>query len=74
MTKASVHDIHYLQDLKHQLSDCNVLGDKGYLSGEVQPDLFEKAGGNAVLPVGRSVYVVEKLCQRCNGYFHSRIG
>lgn len=32
LSPASVHDIHYLQDIKGQLSDCVLLGDKGYLS------------------------------------------
>jgi len=41
LTKASVHDIHYLNDLKWELSDCILLGDKGYLSKDVQLDLFE---------------------------------
>lgn len=40
LTSASVHDIHYLKDIKQQLSDCVVLGDKGYLSSEIQLDLF----------------------------------
>lgn len=43
LTKASVHDIHYLQDIKHQLNDCILIGDKGYLSSEIQLDLFETA-------------------------------
>jgi hypothetical protein len=54
MTKASVHDIHYLQDLKHQLSDCNVPGDKDYLSGEVQPDLFETANIRLEVPMRKN--------------------
>ena len=29
LSPASVHDIHYLQDIKGQLSDCVLLGDKG---------------------------------------------
>lgn len=37
---ASIHDIHYLKDIKQQLSDCVILGDKGYLSSEIQLDLF----------------------------------
>lgn len=41
ITKASVHDIHYLKDIQHQLNNCNLLGDKGYLSAEIQLDLFE---------------------------------
>ena len=43
ISKASVHDIHYLKDIKHQLSDCVLLGDKGYLSKTQQLDLFETA-------------------------------
>jgi hypothetical protein len=43
LTKASVHDIHYLNDLKWEISDCTLLGDKGYISKEVQLDLFETA-------------------------------
>lgn len=43
ITKANVHDIHYLKEIKHQLSDCVLLGDKGYLSQEQQLDLFTSA-------------------------------
>ena len=28
LTSANVHDIHYLQDLRGQLSDCTLLGTK----------------------------------------------
>lgn len=41
ISKASVHDIHYLQDIKNQFSQCVILGDKGYLSADYQLDLFE---------------------------------
>lgn len=40
LTPASVHDINYLKDIKQQLSDCVILGDKGYLSSEIQTDLL----------------------------------
>lgn len=43
LTKANVHNIHYLQDIKHEYNNCTLLGDKGYLSAEVQLDLFETA-------------------------------
>src|SRR5690554_1597536 len=43
LTPASVHDIHYLKDIREQLSDCTLLGDKGYLSSEIQVDLFHNA-------------------------------
>lgn len=42
LSPASVHDIHYLQDIKLQMSDCVLLGDKGYLSQSVQLDLFNE--------------------------------
>jgi hypothetical protein len=43
ITKANVHDINYLSEVKEQLSDCVLLGDKGYLSANWQLDLFESA-------------------------------
>ena len=41
LTKASVHDIHYLKDVKVDYSNCTVIGDRGYISAQVQLDLFE---------------------------------
>ena len=43
LTKASVHDIHYLKDIKHNHSNCVVLADKAYLSIDYQLDLFESS-------------------------------
>ena len=40
ITPASVHDIHFLKDIREQMSDCSLIGDKGHLSTEVQIDLF----------------------------------
>lgn len=41
LSPASVHDIHYLKDIKTQIKDCTLIGDKGYLSAKVQLNLFE---------------------------------
>lgn len=41
ISKASVHDIHYLHDVQGRLTNCILLGDKGYLSQQWQADLFE---------------------------------
>jgi len=41
LSKGSLADIHYLQDVRSFLSDCTILGDKGYLSKDVQQDLFQ---------------------------------
>ncbi len=44
LSKASVHDIHYLDDIKHSgLNNCTLIGDKGYLSKTCQLDLFASA-------------------------------
>ena len=43
ITKANVHDVQILKDVKNQLSDCVLLGDRGYLSSTQQLDLFETA-------------------------------
>ena len=43
LSPASVHDIHFLKDINTQLSDCVLIGDKGYLSAQIQLNLFETA-------------------------------
>ena len=41
LSPASIHDINYLKDIKMQISDCTLIGDRGYLSAEIQLNLFE---------------------------------
>lgn len=42
ISKASVHDSHFLNNLMHSgMTDATLLGDKGYLSVQYQLDLFE---------------------------------
>lgn len=44
LTKASVHDVHFLPQLKYTgLNNCTLIGDKGYLSSECQSDLFSSS-------------------------------
>lgn len=43
MTAANVADLHYLQDIKWEYNDCLMLGDKGYLSADIQQNLFDVA-------------------------------
>lgn len=50
LTKASVHDIHYLKDVKVDYSNCTVIGDRGYISAQVQLDLFETANIRLEVP------------------------
>jgi hypothetical protein len=41
ITPASVHDIHLLKDVKMTYSKCTLLGDMGYLSADIQLNLFD---------------------------------
>ncbi len=41
LTKASVHDVSYLKEVKQSgMKNATLIGDKGYLSKQVQSDLF----------------------------------
>jgi hypothetical protein len=54
LTKASVHDIHYLKDIKQAYCNCTILGDKGYLSAHYQLDLFETCQINLEVPMRKN--------------------
>ncbi|WP_282136549.1 IS982 family transposase [Seonamhaeicola maritimus] len=56
LSPASVHDIHYLKDIREQLSDCTLIGDKGYLSAKVQLDLFESCSIKLSTPMRGNQY------------------
>ncbi len=60
ITPASVHDIKYLKDIKLQLSDCSLLADKGYLSTEIQLNLFETANIKLQTPLRKNQYNYKK--------------
>lgn len=43
LTKASVHDVSYLKEIKNSdMNNATLIGDKGYLSKQVQIDLFNQ--------------------------------
>lgn len=54
ITPASVHDIHMLKDIKMSFSNCSLLGDMGYLSAEIQLNLFETAQINLQTPMRKN--------------------
>jgi hypothetical protein len=60
ISKASVHDIHYLKDIKNQFKDCVILGDKGYLSAEYQLDLFESKQIKLEVPMRKNQHNYKK--------------
>lgn len=44
LSKASLADIHFLNDVKEKYAGCMILGDKAYLSDPIQTELFEDHG------------------------------
>lgn len=50
LTAANVHDIHYLKDVQWDYHDCLMLGDKGYLSADIQQNLFDTANITLEVP------------------------
>ncbi|WP_407483556.1 IS982 family transposase [Elizabethkingia anophelis] len=54
LTQASVHDIHYLKNIKHLYQNCTILGDKGYLSVDYQRDLFTYNRINLEVPMRKN--------------------
>jgi hypothetical protein len=52
LTKASVHDVQYLSQIKHSgLKNCTLLGDKGYLFSSQQLDLFSSCNVKLETPM-----------------------
>lgn len=43
LMQASIHDIKYLNDVGHDFFNCTVIGDMGYISAEIQMNLFDTA-------------------------------
>jgi len=61
MTKASVHDVHFLSDAKYSgLNNCVLLGDKGYLSKTHQLDLFTTCNVDLQTPKRNNQQVKER--------------
>jgi hypothetical protein len=60
ISKASIADIHYLQEIKYTFLNCVILGDKGYLSNPLQLDLFDQHNLQVITPKRRNQSDYEK--------------
>lgn len=40
LTKASIHDVQFLKDVKHSFKDCQIIGDRGYISKPLKQELL----------------------------------
>ena len=54
LSKASIFDGQYLQDVKASLSNCILLGDKAYIGKDIQLDLFNSSGIRLYTPKRRN--------------------
>lgn len=55
-TPANVHDVNYLKDIKHDFENCLLIGDRGYISKELQIDLFNYSNINLSVPMRKNQY------------------
>lgn len=76
ISPASVHDINYLKDIKQQIENCTLLGDKGYLSAEYQLDLFTSHNIKLEVPMRKNqknyknqTYIIRKSRKRIETLF-----
>ncbi len=53
-TPANVHDVNYLNDIKEDLQNCLLIGDRGYISKEFQVDLFNHSKINLSVPMRKN--------------------
>ena len=60
LSPASVHDVNYLNDIKQQIKDCTLIGDRGYLSAEVQLNLFESCNIKLDTPMRKNQIAYKK--------------
>ena len=76
LTKASVHDVQYLKDVKELFSNCMMIGDKGYISRQHQINLFETAGIELEVPLRNNqkeqrpvMWILKKVRKRIETVF-----
>ena len=51
---ANVHDVNYLLDIKDNFKNCVLIGDRGYISKELQVDLFNCSRINLSVPMRKN--------------------
>lgn len=54
LSPAHVHDVNYLNDVKHHFQDCILIGDRGYISRDLQADLFNYANITLSVPMRKN--------------------
>lgn len=62
-TPANVHDVNYLNDVKHDFENCLLIGDRGYISKEFQADLFNYSNIELSVPMRKNQHNFVKFSQ-----------
>lgn len=53
-TPANVHDVNYLKDIKEDFKNCLFIGDRGYISKDLQVDLFHCSNIKLSVPMRKN--------------------
>ncbi|MDR1055131.1 MAG: hypothetical protein LBL90_04760 [Prevotellaceae bacterium] len=65
-TPANVCGVNYLKNVKYALSNCGLLGDKGYISANYKLDLFNQLNIKLTVPMRRNQQnQVQFLSSKC---------
>lgn len=51
---ANVHDVNYLNDVKHDFENCLLIGEREYISKEFQVDLFNYSNIKFSIPIRKN--------------------
>lgn len=51
---ANIHDVNYLNDIKENFKNCELIGDRGYICKELQVDLFNYSKINLSVPMRKN--------------------
>lgn len=54
LSPANIHDVNYLNDIKENFKNCILIGDRGYISKEIQLDLFNYSNIKLSVPMRKN--------------------
>jgi hypothetical protein len=76
LSKASVHDVHYLKDVSQQFKDCIITGDRGYINKDLKEKLWKENRVCMEVPYRSNqkekkpvLYVLKKIRKRIETVF-----
>lgn len=76
LSQASVHDVHYLKDVRHSFSNCIITGDRGYINKGLKEELLVERNIDIQSPmrcnqkdIEKVPYVLKKIRKRIETVF-----